>query len=40
MDYKDHDHIKITPWEREIDHIAAGRALSLGGELLPSDHGR
>ena len=28
-----HDHIKITPWEREMNHIATGRALSLGGEL-------
>ena len=27
-----HDHIKITPWEREINHIATGRALSLGGD--------
>jgi hypothetical protein len=22
--------MKITPWEREINHIATGRALSLG----------
>jgi hypothetical protein len=28
--YKAHDHIKITPWEREMNHIATGRALSLG----------
>ena len=34
-----HDHIKITPWEREMNHIATGRALSLGGELLPPHHG-
>jgi hypothetical protein len=29
----------ITPWEREINHIATGRALSPGGELLPPHHG-
>jgi hypothetical protein len=26
-------------WEREINHIATSRALSLGGELLPPHHG-
>jgi hypothetical protein len=39
LDYKAHDHIKITPWEREINHIATGGALTLGGELLPPHHG-
>ena len=34
-----HDYIKITPGEREMNHIATGRALSLGGELLPPRHG-
>jgi hypothetical protein len=40
--YIAHDHIKITPWEREreMNHIATGRALSLGGELLPPHHGK
>jgi hypothetical protein len=28
--YKAHDHIKITSWEREVNHIATGRALSPG----------
>ena len=39
LDYKAHDHIKITPWERDINHIATSRALSLGGELLPPHNG-
>ena len=40
LDYKAHDHIKITSWEREMNHIATGRALSLDEELLPPHHGR
>jgi hypothetical protein len=35
-----HDHIKITSWEREVNYIATGRALSPGDELLPPHHRR
>ena len=40
LDYKAHDHIKITSCEREMNHIATGRALSPDEELLPPHHGR
>jgi hypothetical protein len=39
LDYKAHDHIKITSWEREMKHIATSRALSPRGELLTPHHG-
>jgi hypothetical protein len=29
--------MKITSWEREVNHIATGRALSPGDELLVGD---
>ena len=39
--YNAHDHIKITPWERERDnHIASSRALSPDEGLLPTHYGR
>ena len=34
LDYKAHD-IKITPWEREINHIATGMSPQPRGGLLP-----
>src|SRR3954466_10407573 len=38
LDYKAHDHNKITHRERD-EHIATGKALNLEGELLPPHHG-
>ena len=34
-----HDHIKITPWEREINHIATGMSPQPRGRLITHGHG-
>ena len=34
-DYKAHDHIKITPWEREINHIATSMSPQPRGWTTP-----
>ena len=39
LNYKAQDHIKITPWEREINHIATGISPQPREKLLTHGHG-